>query len=76
MLEKFVRVISVAMVLATTMGLQGCLESEEERQKADKAAVSKSKAAERIAYQRALRKRQCDFIGRVINDKGQCVDKP
>ncbi len=72
MLNKLARCLSVAVVLASTLTLQGCLESEQEM-KAKQAAQQKAIAA--ANYEKALRQRQCEFIGKTATDNGNCVDK-
>lgn len=71
MLNKLVRFLSVAAVLASTLTLQGCLEGEQEKAK----QAEQQQASKAAADQKALRQRQCEFIGKTATDKGQCVAK-
>lgn len=71
MLNKFVRFSAAAMLLASTLVLQGCGDGEKEAAK----AAEQQKAAKVANDQKALRQRQCEFIGKTATDQGQCVDK-
>lgn len=71
MLRKIVRLLLVAAALASTLTLQGCFGSEQEKTK----QAEQEKASKTTADQKALRQRQCEFIGKTATDKGQCVAK-
>lgn len=71
MLNKLVRVLSVAAVLASTLTLQGCFDSEQDKAK----QAAQQKAIEAENYQKALRQRQCEFIGKTATANGDCIAK-
>lgn len=74
MLRKIVHLLLVAAALASTLTLQGCFGSEQEKTKQAEQA-EQEKASKTTADQKALRQRQCEFIGKTATDKGQCVAK-
>lgn len=70
-MKKIARFSMLAMALASALVLQGCNDGEKEAAK----AAEQQKAAKVANDQKALRQRQCEFIGKTATDQGQCVDK-
>jgi hypothetical protein len=70
-MKKIENFVVVGVLMISTLSLQGCFEGEQEKAKqAEKQATSK------VANdQKALRQRQCEFIGKTATEQGQCVDK-